>query len=64
MNRLQTRRERFTSLDGGTIKYETQRQKMLANFMAPQVLDLREDAQVMLIKNVDDTLVNGSMGTS
>ena len=39
-----------------------QRQKMLANFMAPQVLKLRINAQVMLIKNVDDTLVNGSMG--
>ena len=30
--------------------------------MAPQHLSLRIDAQVMLIKNVDDTLVNGSMG--
>jgi ATP-dependent DNA helicase PIF1 len=35
---------------------------MLANFMAPQVLKLRINAQVMLIKNVDDTLVNGSLG--
>ena len=35
---------------------------MLANFMAPGVLGLRIDAQVMLIKNMDDTLVNGSMG--
>lgn len=30
--------------------------------MAPGELDLRVDAQVMLIKNIDDTLVNGSMG--
>jgi len=30
--------------------------------MAPGVLGLRVDAQVMLIKNMDDTLVNGSMG--
>lgn len=30
--------------------------------MAPGELDLRVDAQVMLIKNMDDTLVNGSMG--
>ena len=35
---------------------------MLANFMAPQVLKLRINAQVMLIKNVDETLVNGSVG--
>ena len=35
---------------------------MLSNFMAPKNLTLRIDAQVMLIKNADDTLVNGSMG--
>ncbi|KAK0202681.1 hypothetical protein DFS33DRAFT_920661 [Desarmillaria ectypa] len=52
---------------------------MLSNFMAPEMLTLRKDAQVrslfinlntsftpayqvMLIKNTDETLVNGSMG--
>lgn len=30
--------------------------------MAPEVLNLAKDAQVMLIKNRDGTLVNGSMG--
>jgi ATP-dependent DNA helicase PIF1 len=30
--------------------------------MAPQSLTLKLDAQVMLIKNIDETLVNGSMG--
>lgn len=35
---------------------------MLSNFMAPKNLTLRIDAQVMLIKNTDETLVNGSMG--
>ncbi|RDB15851.1 ATP-dependent DNA helicase PIF1 [Hypsizygus marmoreus] len=62
MTRLQTQQQRYTSVDGGSIQDETQRQKMLGNFMAPRDLMLRIDAQVMLIKNVDDTLVNGSMG--
>jgi len=52
----------YTAKDGGTIQDSNQRSKMLANFMAPTVLGLRVDAQVMLIKNMDDTLVNGSMG--
>lgn len=62
MNRLDTTEKVFTATDGGTIPDGEQRQKMLTNFMAPQLLVLRVDAQVMLIKNVDETLVNGSMG--
>lgn len=62
MERLATEQRMFTATDGGTIKDEAQRQKMLSNFMAPKVLHLRLDAQVMLVKNVDETLVNGSMG--
>lgn len=38
------------------------RDKQLSNLMAPPELQLRIDSQVMLIKNTDETLVNGSMG--
>lgn len=62
MSRLQTQEMPFTASDGGSIQDPNQREKMLSNFMAPQRLVLRVDAQVMLIKNIDDTLVNGSMG--
>jgi ATP-dependent DNA helicase PIF1 len=59
---LQTEEFTYKARDGGTIQDLKQREKMLANFMAPDSLTLRVDAQVMLIKNVDETLVNGSMG--
>ena len=62
INRLHTSQHTFHANDGGTIVDPAQREKMLANFMAPKVLGLRVDAQVMLIKNMDDSLVNGSMG--
>lgn len=62
MARLQTQEMPFVANDGGSIQDANQREKMLMNFMAPQRLVLRIDAQVMLIKNVDETLVNGSMG--
>ena len=36
--------------------------KILQNMMAAESIFLKLNAQVMLIKNMDDTLVNGSMG--
>ncbi|KAG2075731.1 hypothetical protein BDR04DRAFT_861224 [Suillus decipiens] len=62
MSHLQTEQKVYLATDGGTIADPNQRDKMLANFMAPKKLVLRVGAQVMLIKNMDDMLVNGSMG--
>lgn len=38
------------------------RDKLLNNSMAAETLELKKGAQVMLIKNIDDNLVNGSLG--
>ncbi|CAK9787080.1 unnamed protein product [Cutaneotrichosporon oleaginosum] len=62
LKNLTTDGHRYIAQDGGTIQDPQQREKMLANFMAPPSLELKVDAQVMLIKNIDETLVNGSMG--
>lgn len=52
----------FPAKDGGSITDEAMRDKLLSNMMAPKQLTLKKGAQVMLIKNVDDSLVNGSLG--
>ncbi|TLD04963.1 uncharacterized protein PgNI_09539 [Pyricularia grisea] len=61
---------RLAALKSKTYRYDAQdsgdpnfRDKLLQNMMAPQKLELRKGAQVMLIKNMDETLVNGSLGT-
>lgn len=51
----------YTAVDAGTVDAET-RARLLSNMMAPPRLSLKLDTQVMLIKNVDETLVNGSVG--
>ena len=61
MSRLRGESKTYYARDGG-LASGVQRQKLLDNFMAQQVLHLTVGAQVMLIKNIDDTLVNGSMG--
>ncbi|KAJ3554091.1 hypothetical protein NM688_g3284 [Phlebia brevispora] len=62
---------RLTALPGSSIKYEARdsgaaplekRAKLLDNMVAQKLLELKIDAQVMLVKNMDETLVNGSVG--
>lgn len=62
MRDLHGRSYRFEARDTGTIKDEALREKLLSNMMAPKVIELKKGAQVMLIKNMDDGLVNGSLG--
>jgi ATP-dependent DNA helicase PIF1 len=52
----------FPAKDGGSIADKGQRDRLLANCLAPELITLKKGAQVMLIKNIDETLVNGSLG--
>jgi ATP-dependent DNA helicase PIF1 len=52
----------FEARDGGAIADKAQRDKLLQNCMAPELITLKKGSQVMLIKNVDESLVNGSIG--
>ena len=52
----------FHARDGGAITDKVARDRLLGNCMAPEVLELKKGSQVMLIKNIDEMLVNGSLG--
>lgn len=52
---------RFLARDSGPAPPE-KRRRLLDNMFAVATLDLKRDAQVMLVKNVSETLVNGSVG--
>lgn len=62
MRNLVGKEYRFEAADSGTITDIPMRDKLLANMMASKSLSLKKGAQVMLIKNMDDSLVNGSLG--
>ena len=61
MNKLSGQPMTFQATDTGVSDVNV-RNKILANFMAPEALTLKKGAQVMLIKNMDAQLVNGSLG--
>jgi ATP-dependent DNA helicase PIF1 len=52
----------FQAEEGGAVTNPQMRDKLLQNCMAPKILELKMHAQVMLIKNMDENLVNGSLG--
>lgn len=62
LDALQTEMRTYTSMDGGQLPPD-QLQRTLENFLAPKRIALKKGAQVMLIKNVDRELSNGSVGT-
>lgn len=62
MGRLSGEVMTFNAIDSGAIKDVGYRDKLLSNCMAPPAIHLKKGAQVMLIKNMDETLVNGSLG--
>lgn len=59
LNALPGRAFKFDAFDTGDPQIKD---RLLSNMMAPKSLTLKENAQVMLIKNMDDNLVNGSLG--
>ncbi|KAJ1032924.1 hypothetical protein NDA16_000203 [Ustilago loliicola] len=61
LSALQTESQSYQAQDGGTLMGEA-RERVLQNSIALPVLHLKKGAQVMLIKNVDESLVNGSVG--
>lgn len=61
LNLLKGETHLFSSVDDGSLPAQS-RQTVLNNFLAPQKLFLKKNAQVMCIKNFDETLVNGSLG--
>jgi len=62
MRNLHGKSYKYEAMDSGTITDLTMRDKLLSNMMAPKTIEVKKGAQVMLIKNMDEGLVNGSLG--
>jgi len=62
MNMLSGQPMKFTAVDSGVMTDVERRDKFLDNCMAQKEITLKKGAQVMLIKNMEETLVNGSLG--
>ncbi|KFX99163.1 hypothetical protein V490_01914 [Pseudogymnoascus sp. VKM F-3557] len=62
MRQLKGSGKLYLAEDTGTVRDPQQLERLCQNFMAPKKLELKKHAQVMLIKNMDDNLVNGSIG--
>ncbi|MBE3047688.1 hypothetical protein IMZ48_35295, partial [Candidatus Bathyarchaeota archaeon] len=60
LNALPGKSYRFDAADTGDPKIKD---RLLQNMMAPKMIDLKVGAQVMLIKNLDEYLCNGTTGT-
>lgn len=61
LSRLEGAAHVYDAQDGGSLPFNV-RNAYLSNFLAPQRLFLKKNAQVMCIKNFDSTLVNGTLG--
>ncbi|CAI4047679.1 DNA helicase PIF1 SKDI_13G0780 [Saccharomyces kudriavzevii IFO 1802] len=62
LNKLPGQVHVFNAIDGGALEDEELKERLLQNFLAPKELHLKVGAQVMMVKNLDATLVNGSLG--
>jgi ATP-dependent DNA helicase PIF1 len=61
LDALKTELQIYESRDTGSAT-EERKATFLKNMVAQRVLEIKANAQVMLIKNVDENLVNGSIG--
>ncbi|AQZ18340.1 PIF1 (YML061C) [Zygosaccharomyces parabailii] len=62
LNKLPGKMHLYNAIDGGILEDQELKGRLLQNFLAPKELNLKVGAQVMMIKNIDATLVNGSLG--
>lgn len=62
LSRLPGKMHLYNAIDGGILEDQELKGRLLQNFLAPKELNLKVGAQVMMIKNIDATLVNGSLG--